>query len=183
MIAKEHAAACELSVLTLMSLHSSVGREESAVMCGSIRVALILAIAIGAALPAYGQRHGRQQSVSQVPRYTPQSPTVSPYLNLLNRNGTAASNYYGLVRPLQRQQAFNETQQQEVASQEQQIRSVQQQQELFEQPNVKPTGTAGWFQNYGTSAPYRVTSHYYGQWQTGKTQQPQQRRNTSARHF
>jgi hypothetical protein len=103
-------------------------------------------------------------------------------LNLLNRNGTAASNYYGLVRPLQRQQAFNETQQQEVASQEQQIRSVQQQQELFEQPNVKPTGTAGWFQNFGTSSPFRATSHYYGQWQTGKTQQPQ-RRNTSARHF
>ncbi len=39
-------------------------------------------------------------SASQVPRYTPKSPTVSPYLGLLNRNGTPATNYFGLVRRL-----------------------------------------------------------------------------------
>jgi hypothetical protein len=55
--------------------------------------------------------------------------------------------------------------------QEQQIRSVEEQQQLFEQPTVRPTGTAGWFQNLGTTSPYQVTSHYYGQWQTGRSQQ------------
>ena len=50
------------------------------------------------------------------------------------------------------------------STQEQQIRSVKEQQESFEQPTVKPTGTAGWFQNMGTTSPYQVTSHYYGQW-------------------
>jgi hypothetical protein len=138
-------------------------------MRGSIRAIVVLAIAIGAVSPAYGQRGGRHQTASQVPRYTPQSPTVSPYLSLLNRTGGVASNYYGLVRPLQRQQSFNEQQSQETSSQEQQIKSVRDQQEAFEQPKIKPTGTAGWFQNMGTTSPYQQASHYYGQWPTGKS--------------
>jgi hypothetical protein len=138
-------------------------------MLSSIRVAVVLAIAIGAINTAYGQARGHSQSTSKVPRYTPQTPTTSPYLNLLNRNGSAATNYYGLVRPLQNQQAVNETQSQQVNSQEQQIKSVKDQQELFEQPKVKPTGTAGWFKNEGTTSPFQQTSHYYGQWPTSKS--------------
>lgn len=135
-----------------------------------IRAAAMLAIVVVAVSPALGQG-GPQKSASLVPRYTPATPTVSPYVSLLNRNGGgAATNYYGLVRPLERQQSINVAQSQTASNQEQQIRTVRDQQEAFEQPTIKPTGTAGWFQNTGTKSPYQVSSHYYGQWQTGKLQ-------------
>jgi hypothetical protein len=136
-------------------------------MRGSIRAAIALTIAIGAAGPALAQAGARPQA-SQIPRYTPSTPTVSPYVNLLNRNGGAASNYYGLIRPLQRQASINSAQTQSAAVEEQQIRNVKEQQESFEQPTVKPTGTAGWFQNPGTTASYQDPSHYYGQWPSAK---------------
>jgi hypothetical protein len=142
-------------------------REINA-MRGSIRTAILLAIAIGATSPAFGQGGAHQQS-SQVPRYTPSTPTVSPYVSLLNRNGGVASNYYGLIRPLQRQAGVNAAQSQTASTQEQELKSVQEQQKSFEQPTVKPTGTAGWFQNTGPVSPYQVTSHYYGQWPSAKS--------------
>lgn len=137
-------------------------------------VALGIVLAIAVVSPAYGQG-GRSQPASQVPRYAPQSPTVSPYINLLNRNGSAASNYYGLIRPLERQQTINATQSQQAESQEQQIKAVKDQQQDFEQPKVKPTGTAGWFQNLGPTSPFQQSSHYYGQWPTRG-----QRKNTAS---
>ena len=137
-------------------------------MRGSIRTAILLAIAIGAASPALGQG-AHPKMTSQVPRYIPSTPTVSPYVGLLNRNGGAASNYYGLIRPLQRQAALNATQSQAVSSQEQELKTVQEEQKSFEQPTVKPTGTAGWFQNTGAMSPYQVSSHYYGQWPSSKS--------------
>jgi hypothetical protein len=134
-----------------------------------IRTAVVLAIVGCAVSPAFGQAGGAHQTASQVPRYTPSSPTVSPYINLLNRNGGgAATNYYGLIRPLEHQSTVNAAQSQAVSNQEQQINTVKEQQESFEQPKIKPTGTAGWFQNMGTTSPYQVSSHYYGQWPTGK---------------
>jgi len=136
-----------------------------------IRAAIALAIVFGAVGPAFGQAGHQRSSSSLVPRYTPASPTVSPYVNLLGRNGaSAATNYYGLVRPLQRQQSINAAQSQTASTQEEQIRTVKDQQESFDQPKIKPTGTAGWFQNMGTTSPYQVSSHYYGQWPTGKSQ-------------
>ena len=129
---------------------------------------LLIAMAISAC--AGSSAFGQTRQPSQVPRYVPATPTVSPYVNLLNRNGGAAANYYGLIRPLQRQATINARQLQTAASQEQQIRDVQSQQQQFEQPTVKPTGTAGWFQNTGPTSPYFVDSHYYGQWPT-KTRQ------------
>src|SRR4051812_14502437 len=148
-----------------------------------VRVLVLAVLLSGVANRAVGQARGYRgpsQTPSQVPRYTPQSPTVSPYLNLLNRNASPAGNYYGLVRPLERQQAFNASQAQQAVTQEQQISKIQtQQQENFEQPKVKPTGTAGWFQTYGPSSPYQVESHYYGQWQPPRSP----RRTVSGRHF
>ena len=131
------------------------------------RLAAVLAIAVGLVGPVYGQGH----SPSQVPRYTPSTPTTSPYLNLLNRNGNPATNYYGLVRPLLNQRAINQAQAQTAAAQEQQIKTVKEQQALFEQPNVKPTGTSAWFKNEGTTSPFQNAgqSHYYGQWPASKT--------------
>lgn len=147
-------------------------------MLAAIRLAVVLLVATAIAGSAFGQGHGRAPTASQVPHYTPQSPTVSPYLNLLNRNGGPASNYYGLVRPLQRQQSFNEAQSQATSYQEQQLGSQAQQighlrdeQQAFSQPKVKATGTSGWFQNMGQTPPYQVSSHYYGQWQGTKKAQ------------
>ena len=136
-------------------------------MLTASRLGTVLAIAVGLAGPVYGQA----RVSSQVPRYTPSTPTTSPYLNLLNRNGTPATNYYGLVRPLLNQRAINQAQAQTAAVQEQQIKSVKDQQQLFEQPNVKPTGTAAWFKNEGTTSPFQNTnqSHYYGQWPASKS--------------
>lgn len=131
-------------------------------MLRGTRIAAVLAVAVGMAGPVYGQSRG----ASQVPRYTPSTPTTSPYLNLLNRNGSAATNYFGLVRPLLNQQSINQVQAQRASTQEQQINKVKEQQQLFEQPQVKPTGTAGWFKNEGTTSPFQNSSqsHYYGQW-------------------
>ncbi len=61
--------------------------------CGALLVTMAISCS------AYGQS-SRRAPPSQVPRYTPKSPTVSPYLGLLNRNGTPATNYFGLVRRL-----------------------------------------------------------------------------------
>src|SRR5215212_10305392 len=106
-------------------------------MRGSVQAVIVLAIVICAGSPALGQG-GAHQQPSQVPRYTPSTPTVSPYVSLLNRGGGAGTNYYGLIRPLQRQASINASQSQTVASQEQQLRTVQEQQQAFEQPTIKP---------------------------------------------
>src|SRR3954470_3018712 len=103
-------------------------------MSDSIRTAVVLAIVGCAVSPAFGQHSGsaHHQTSSQVPRYTPASPTVSPYVNLLNRNGGgAATNYYGLIRPLERQSTINAAQSQAVTSQDQEIKSVKEGQEAF----------------------------------------------------
>ncbi|HEX6963086.1 MAG TPA: hypothetical protein VF175_14550 [Lacipirellula sp.] len=80
------------------------------------------------------------------PRYEPARPTVSPYLNLVRPDGIGgASNYYNLVRPLQRQQEFNQQQlhfNQAVATQFQQSQD-------FYLRSVRPTGaTAAGFMTH-----------------------------------
>jgi hypothetical protein len=145
-------------------------------MLAGMRIVIVAVVASGIPSAAFGQYRGHQQSATQVPRYTPASPTVSPYVNLLNRNGGgAAINYYGLIRPLERQQQVNQRQSQDlfnqgqlIGNQEQQLSRLQDQQDAFSQPKVKPTGTAGWFQNLGPKPPFQVADHYYGQWQTKK---------------
>ncbi len=111
---------------------------------------------------------------SSVPRYTPATPTVSPYVSLFSRNGTAATNYYGLVRPLERQQVINQRQTQLSSYNQGQIQKLRDQEEAFSQPKVKPTGTAGWFQTLDDRYGYQIPSHFYGQWNTGGG--PQRRR-------
>jgi hypothetical protein len=136
------------------------------IRAGVRRLVVVLLFAV-LACPAYAQRQGGGgQGQSQVPRYAPHSPTVSPYLNLLSRNGSTAGNYFGLVRPLQRQQGFNESTQLQSYDQQAEIQRLRSQQIAFDQPIVKPTGTAGWFQNPGQPSRYQQTDHYYGQWQT-----------------
>lgn len=125
----------------------------------------VLILALVRPVEAQAGRSSNSGGTSQVPRYTPQSPTISPYLNLLSRNGSVAGNYFGLVRPLQRQQRINERTKQEATEQQQSLAKLEsQQKKAFDQPNVKPTGTAGWFHDYGTVAPYQRTDHFYSQW-------------------
>jgi hypothetical protein len=103
-----------------------------------------------------------------VPRYTPQSPTVSPYLSLLSRDGTAAGNYFGLVRPLQRQQRINERTENVVTAQQRELQQLQtNQRTAFDQPTIQPTGTAGWFQDLGPISPFQRSSHFFSQWDAG----------------
>src|SRR4051794_29936304 len=63
-------------------------------------------------------------------RYTPNQPTVSPYLNLFqnNRNGRfnkALPNYYTLVRPQLEQNELNQVQQQTIENQGNTIQQLQ----------------------------------------------------------
>src|SRR5215475_15368192 len=65
-------------------------------------------------------------------RYTPSTPTVSPYLNLFqsNRNGGPITrglpNYYSLVRPQLQQNRINKNQQQLIQQQNTVIDQLQQ---------------------------------------------------------
>ena len=97
------------------------------------------------------------RSAAGIPRYQPRTPTLSPYLNLLRPQG-AFPNYYALVRPYQRQQAFN---QQSVAFQQRQNQAIQTLERDFAQPEVLATGTFGWFLEEGARPPYQNTGHFY----------------------
>lgn len=111
-----------------------------------------------------------EASVAQE-RYTPSTPTVSPYLNLFqnNRNGgpisRALPNYYSLVRPQLQQNRINNNQQQLIQQQNTVIDQLQQNvQVLQQQPGNVVTGHNSWFLN---------TSRYYAQaGSAGVGQQP-----------
>jgi len=140
-------------------------------MRATIRFALSVVLAVAIVVPVYGQRGRRPSTASQVPRYVPSTPTVSPYVNLLNRNNNFASNYFGLVRPQQRQQIFNQQQSQLANIQERELQSLRSQQEAFEQPDVRPTGTASWFQTQDNPQRFQQPSHFFGQWENRGGQQ------------
>src|SRR5215471_9472681 len=104
-------------------------------------------------------------------RYTPSTPTVSPYLNLFqsNRNGGPITrglpNYYSLVRPQLQQNRINNTQQQLIQQQNTVIDQLQQNVQVLQQePGNVVTGHNSWFLN---------TSRYYAQaGSAGVGQQP-----------
>ena len=66
------------------------------------RVVLILGICGFIVLADGGVCQGQQML-----RYQPNSPTVSPYLNLTRFNNGGLPNYYSLVRPLSQQRALD----------------------------------------------------------------------------
>ena len=87
-------------------------------------------------------------------RYTPSTPTVSPYLNLFqnNRRGGPLSrglpNYYSLVRPQLQQNRINNSQQQLIQQQNTVIDQLQENvQVLQQQPGSVVTGHNSWFLN------------------------------------
>ena len=99
---------------------------------------------------------------AQVARYTPSSPTVSPYLNLTRFNNSALPNYYAFVRPQIRQREFNRQAQAFGREQAQQLVRLQNEVTRGFEP-VSRTGTGSWFHAPGNRQSYLNTSRYYPQ--------------------
>jgi len=111
--------------------------------CGLARLPLILpavfCLVAFTANDASAQRRIQRQ-------YQPASPTVTPYLNLLQSNFGPIPNYYSMVRPRLQQQAFNR---QVAASQRAQSLTIQAiSEEQAEETPVSRTGKAAGFLNY-----------------------------------
>lgn len=96
----------------------------------------------------------------QIRRYTPKSPTVSPYLNLLQNNNSGLPSYYSLVRPQLQQRTINREVQRQEHRQRQQLQRLGTRQESI-QELVAPTGTGGWFMATGQRAKFLGTSQFY----------------------
>lgn len=110
---------------------------------------------------------GASEATAQQPvrRYQPNTPTVSPYLNLLrNDNNGGFPNYYSLVRPQLQQNAFNQRQrafnQQQLSFESQQAAAVGDLSAQV-QPLITPTGKAGQFMMPGQTSGFMNTSRYY----------------------
>ncbi len=106
---------------------------------------------------------GTENCFAQLRRYQPSRPTTSSYLNLTRLNTGVLPNYHALVRPAQRQRAFNL---QEQALRKQQGLSLQRLQNDVQQ-GLKPvagTGKRGGFlvpssrSGFGTSGQYFRTN-------------------------
>ena len=104
-------------------------------------------------------------------RYQPSTPTVSPYLNLFqNRNNNllpnSVPNYYTLVRPLQQQQQFQQSQQRLAQQQAQSIQLLQTNlntaaQRQAEGPLVVRTGVGSKFDYPGSRYSFLNSNKYY----------------------
>lgn len=116
---------------------------------------LIALLAAGASLGATAV------DAQGVPRYSPQTPTLSPYLNLLQADRGPLPNYFTLVRPLQRQAQLN---QQAGLELRRQATEIEQTRVEFGQRAITATGKASWFFNFGERNQFGQTSHFYGQW-------------------
>ena len=92
-------------------------------------------------VPCFGQ---------SAPRYRPQRPTISPYVNLLRNDSGPVPNYYSLVRPQQDQQAWDREASRFAQSSDLAIRQLN---TIVDRREIGPTGTGSVFNNY---------SHYYG---------------------
>ena len=89
---------------------------------------------------------------TQVPRYRPARPTVSPYMNLFRENRGPLPNYHTYVRPMLQQRSTNYQQQFATQQLQQQVQALQQQGRQYGPAQVAPTGIGATFMN---------RSHYY----------------------
>jgi hypothetical protein len=85
-------------------------------------------------------------------RFQPSRPTVSPYLNLFRRDTGPIPNYHLYVRPIQRQQAFNDQQQLLNLQQGMEMQQLQENLIQVQRSATGPTGIGAGFRNF---------SHYY----------------------
>ncbi len=101
----------------------------------------------------------RSLSISQNRRFKPyeglqKSPTLSPYLSLLNADtGSGLPNYFAYTRPQLQQQRTNRQQRQQVQRLRQQVSAIDQQM-------VNPAGSAG-LRPTGHQTVYMNLSHFY----------------------
>jgi hypothetical protein len=93
--------------------------------------------------------------------YEPLNPTISPYLNLLRFDRGPLPNYYSLVRPQLRQQAFNRDATRAIQHNLRQLSTIERAAAAavgqeggirLQQSGVRPTGVSGQFQSF---------SHYF----------------------
>lgn len=125
-------------------MFSRDGQEKAAFfrMAGGVFIALALC------------GTGSRASAQQIPRYQPDRPTVSPYLNLLRSDVGPVTSYYGMVRPQLNQQAANQRSAAQTRSLGMAIQSLQ---------AANTTTTSG----TGTGAVFRNRSHFFPSKQIG----------------
>lgn len=105
-----------------------------------------------------------------VPRYQPPTPTTSRYLTVFQGAGGAVSNYYGLVRPQERQLAQINQQQREQRS------LLEDRVAALEESELRPTGQRSWYALPSQRNAYRDTSHYFMRWDNRRLPSGQTRR-------
>ena len=98
---------------------------------------------------------GLNANGQDVPRYSPERPTVSPYLNLLRNDNGPVPNYYSLVRPQLNQQGFNNR---TASAARLQSLSIQKIEEVSQMRSTGPTGTGGVFQDFSHFYPAKRTN-------------------------
>lgn len=103
---------------------------------------------------------GGQECAAQVARYQPNTPTLSPYLNLSRFNNGGLPNYFALVRPQIQQRQVNLQQQALINRQERQIVRLQNEVQSGITP-AGPTGSNSWFMIPGNQTSFLNTSQFF----------------------
>ena len=119
-----------------------------------------LLIWVGLLLPSMALAQNRLN------RYQPNSPTVSPYLNLTRNSSSGLPNYYALVRPQLQQNADARSLQgllrQDRFRQRANPLGTTEQLDVYDPvPAALPTGSRSQFQTYGTHPYFRDYYHFY----------------------
>ena len=101
--------------------------------------------------------------------YRPTKPTISPWLNLYDRNAGPLGGYLGDVRPRMEVNRSLNQQQRAIDRQGQDLQSLGQQvTEMRQDGAIAPTGTGAGFMNYGShfqnSNPGRAAAPRRGTW-------------------
>lgn len=105
-----------------------------------------------------------------VARYQPPTPTTSRYLTVFQGAGGAVSNYYGLVRPQERQLAqINQQQREQRSLLEARVAEL-------EDAEVRSTGQRSWYTLRSQRNTFRDTSHYFMRWDDRRLPNAQGRR-------
>lgn len=108
-----------------------------------------LIVTLALAVVGVGSEFALGQSFAPPTAPRAQRPTLSPYLNLLNRNNSPAFNYYNRVRP---RQAFDDYQQQtarNLSSLERRIEESNQAIQQSQNSQLAPTGQRVRFMDLG----------------------------------
>ena len=119
---------------------------------------VLAALALAATAPSVGWA----QAARQIPRYTPATPTTSRFLTIFQGGvGGAVTSYYGVVRPQQRQEVLLQQQRVDLQQTERRLDLVQR--DTLD-PEVRPTGRAGWFKIDSERQGFGNRSQYFFRW-------------------